>query len=311
MWYESDLESMKSPMAGALHIQGRRLRYAEVAPTADGPSVTTVGGHTVKEDLTQAILTEEEMPREGRDKLRAVRDALSVEKGRVVVPPSAVYSVFVPLPAEVAPRERRQHVLQQIALVTGAGTGSHLHVESSSVRPAPEQEGRPYEWVHVLALPNEVRTQFREAFDLGEGDEWRWMVSSDAAVHVSRVESLDAGASFALLAGGFDTHTEFSLVHEGEWYHAQYTEASEHSQDVGYSVRSFLNGVDVSPAAVGQLATYGEPMRPAHRSVLEEEVGQEAATLNPFGTVAGEKEGEEEPSAYVPCVGGALRALDD
>jgi hypothetical protein len=297
-------------MVGALHIQGGRLQYVEVDSTTDGPSVVTVGHHVLEEDLSQAILAEGGMPREVRDRLREVRDALSAERGRVVVPPSAVYSFFVPLPAEAGARERRQHVLQQTALVTGMGTVAPLHVESSGVRPAPDQEGRPYEWVHVLALSDEVRTQFREAFDLGEEDEWPWMVSSEAAAHVPRVETPNASAPFTLLAGEYDPHTEFSLVHEGDWHHAQYTEAPEHPDDLGYSVRSFLNSVDVSPAAVGQLATYGDPMLPAHRSVLEEEMGREAATLNPFATLAGEK-GEGEPSTFVPCVGGALHALDD
>ncbi len=296
--------------ASALHIQGRRLRYVEVARAADGPSVVTVGQHVLEEEGLQGLLgADAELSREGRDTLEKAQDALSAEKGRVVVPPSAVYSFFVPLPAE-APGERRQHVLQQTALVTGTETVSHLHVEAAEVRPAPDQEGRPYEWVHVMAVPNEARTQIGSVFG-GAEDEWDWMVSSEAVAYVPRADAADAGAPFALLAGEYETHTEFALVHEGDWHHAQYTEAPEHAEDLGYSVRSFLNGVGVSPGAVGQVATYGAPMTPAHRSVLEAEVGPEAAALDPFARIADEPAGEGEPSAFAPCVGAALHALDD
>ena len=300
---------MKNPTVAALHIQGRRLRYAEIADTAEGPSVVTLGQHVLEADLTPAILgVDGEGAQEGLDRLGEVREALSAKRGRVVVPPSAVYSFFVPLPAEVAPRERRQHVLQQTALVTGMGTVTDLHVASSGVRPAREQDGRPYEWVHVLAFPEEARTRFQAAFELQE--EWAWMISSEASVQVPRADGPEASAPFSLLVGEYDTHTEFSLVREAKWHHAQYTEASEHSEDLGYSLRSFLNGLDVSPAAVGELAAYGDPTTSAHRSVVEAELGREATVLNPFASLMGEEE-EEDPSAFVPCIGAALHALAD
>jgi hypothetical protein len=234
--------------------------------------------------------------------------ALSAERGRIVVPPSAVYSFFVPLPKASSPRERRQQVLQQTAVVTGRGAVSDLHVKASVVRPASEEGEGSHVWCHVLAVPKAARVRLREDIGLAE-DDWAWMVSTEA---VARAPCREKDAAVALLVGTYDGHTEFSLLRSGEWHHAQYTDATEPPPDVAYAARSFLNDVGVSPEAVEGLLGYGPRHEPTLTSALETELGQGMGRLDPFAGEAGGTVPETgERAAFGPCVGAALQALGD
>lgn len=303
---------MSTSAAAAIHVRGHLLRYVEIKRTDATWSVAAVGRYVFDDDIASRILgaedTSETVP--DVDSLpEKIRDLLPQVRGRVVVHPTQVYSFFVPLPAGASPSERREQVLQQVALVAGPAAATDRHVFSSVVRSAPDQQGTSYDWVHVLALPEGAVPGMQAIVGAEAADEWDWMVSSEGAAHSLRPAQLEEKPS-GLLVGAYTEHTEFSLVQAGEWHHAQCTDAAKHTEDVLYFARAFLNRSGLSSGDVEALWAYGDAVDSGIQTALEADTGCEVRVLDPFAELAGEVDVDAAGRpAFAPCVGAALKEL--
>lgn len=303
---------MSTSAAAALYVQGNVLRYVEVERTDAAPSVATVGRYTFDVDIASRLLGPEAAPGDRQDvdlPLADIGDLLRRKQGRVVVHPTQVYSFFVPLPADATPAERRQQVLQQVALVAGPEAATDHDVLASAVRPAPDQRGTPYEWLHLLALPEAAASRVQSILGAEVPDGWAWMVSSEGAAHGRLAPPSEAEPS-GLLIGAYAGHAEFSLVQAGEWHHAQFTDAAASPEDVLYFARAFLNRLGLTPKDVRAVWAYGDSIDPTLRTAVEADTGLDFHVIDPFAELEGEValDGDRRP-AFAPCVGAALKEL--
>lgn len=292
-----------SPSAGAaIHIRNHELRYAVAG--RDGGGVR-LGRHEFEERPGRSLLADDDagLVQEVSDVLRADWGQALPDHGHVVVHPPEVYSFFVPLPVNASAQQRRQHVLQQAALVTGTDAAADHHVVSASVRPAPDQKGRSYEWEHILVLPSGAYERVQSKLGSLVRNEWSWTVSTEAVARVP-VRAAEETTGVSLLIGTYETHTEFSLVRGGTWQHGWYTEAAGVPGNVVYFLRTFLNQQAVLPADLAAVRQYGEAPSPALRQALQEDLGHDVSPLDP--AAEREVEGADLEAAFAPCLGAVL-----
>lgn len=308
---------MRQSTSAALHIQGSTIRYAEVVREGEAQDLRRLGAQTFPFDVARALWEEE-----GADDLDHVAEVvqrafsgLDAAVLRVIVHPLDVFSFFTPIPVGLSEAKRRQYATAQTALVTGARSPDNLALALQSVRLV---EGNDtVEWVHVLALPHEVAERMEALTDSLPVQDVTWMVSSEAAARVvglverSNSRSAENEVTYGLAVGRYATHTEYALVRDGTWYHANATQEGRSSANRAYYAVGFLNRVGVAVDAVDHLFLYG-PQGGAEKP-WETVFDCRPISLDPFEGLRRVPDRFEEPDRageVVPCIGGALSVPD-
>jgi len=303
---------MSATTTAAVAIRGERLWYAEVEQNASTRRVRRVAHRALEFDASRLLY--------GQDAEAASLDALATVLGEIItatpslgiaVHPTDAYSLFVPLEAGLAPEEREQRISQRIALATGEQSVQQFRVIPTPVRTEEDPNQSPFEWVHVLAVPTSADARMTTLLESLPVDACTWTVTTEAAARalpLLRPDSKQEDSSYMLAVGQYPAHTEFSLVRNQTWHHAQYTEEAEHPENQVYFAVGFLNRLGVSPEAISRVFAYGEAVDPAAATPFEEALGQPPERLDLPPDLAEQTEGgQEESSAYVPCVGAALK----
>ncbi|WP_332315905.1 hypothetical protein [Salinibacter sp.] len=311
-------KSFMQSISAAVHIQGRTIRYAEVAREDAAVDLLRLGRETFEADVTK-VLWGDESPEALDDIAAAVGRFFDDSEASVVglvMHPLDVYSFFTPLPAGLSTEEHDQRVAYQAALVTNTRSPGALHSVSRPVRTATETEtGEAIEWVHVLAVPQEVEARASTVLDGVAGETTGRILSSEAAAHLmgppgegdSESPEGQEGA-YRLAIGQHAGHTEYALTRDGAWHHAHAAQHAPTAEDQAYYAVGMLNRIGVAPDEIDRLVTYGTEADAGADAVLESVFGCVPAALDPFRQLrrVWEQPDDEGPGAYVPSIGGAL-----
>ncbi len=306
-------------ISAAVHIQGPTIRYAEVEWDGSAVDLRRLGEETFEVDVTR-VLWGDESPEALDEIATAVERFFGAPEASgvgLVVHPLDAYSFFMPLPEGLSAEERDRRVAYQAALVTNTRSPGVLHTVSQSVRTAAEGD-ETIEWVHVLAVPQEVEARMKTLFADVSGIETTGRILSSGAVarlmglsggEEDSDASADGGEGYRLAIGQYEGHTEYALTRDGAWHHAHAAQNAPTAADQVYYAVGMLNRIGVAPEEVGHLVVYGSEVDAGAREPFESVFGCAPVALDPFGRFRRILEKPDESLSggeYVPCIGGAL-----
>ena len=308
---------MTQSISAAIHIQGSTLRYAELERDDSALSLRRFGQETFGFDVSRALWGEE--GGNALDDVEAVaREALGDTDASViglVVHPLDVYSFFMPVPTGLSEQERRGQVEHEAALVTNTRSPDSLHTTVRSVRTI-EAGDEAIEWVHVLSVPKAVAERLEALTASLPGQEVVQMISTEAVAglmgHTETEQAPPAGneGPYWLAIGQYSSCTEYSLTHDGAWYHAHAAQESRSPENRAYFAVGLLNRIGVPLNEVGRLSVYGPDADPGPNALFESIFDCSPTLLDPAEVLSQKSElpGDEALNAYLPCIGGALAA---
>lgn len=285
---------MSESVSAAIHIRGTTLSYAEIEHRESSQHLRRVNRHTFDFDVLEAL----KEASEGAETLDRLAEGVRRELGeseastvKVAIHPLEGFSFFTPLPTKLSVQKRKQELLQQAALVTGARSARSFHLASRTVRTVPDSDGESLMWIHVLAIPEEVDRRVAAWVEGTPVRSHSWMVSAEAAARlVGRIERTrpsheEALHPYSLAIGEYPDHTEYALSRNREWYHAHYTLAADNPDDRAYYAVAFLNRIDVDVGAIGRLFLYGPSVDLNAYASLESLFGPQPEHLDPLYAV--------------------------
>jgi len=304
-------------ISAAVHIQGPTVRYAEVERDGSDIDLRRFGAETFEVDVGRVLwgdTSPESLDAIAAALSRIFADADASAVGLVLHPVDA-YSFLMPLPGGLSAEERDRRVAYQAALVTNTRSPGALHTVSKLVRTTVE-DGETVEWVHVLAVPEQVEARMNTLFAEVPGlDTTGRILSAEAAAHLLGISEEDgtpatsAGDAdeYQLAIGQYAGHTEYALTRNGSWHHAHAAQNAPMADDQAYYAVGMLNRIGVAPDALGALVAYGSEVDAVSGGPFESVFGSAPTLLDPFGRLHRIWEPDaEQPGEYVPCIGGAL-----
>ena len=303
---------MSESVSAAVAIEGDTLRFVEVEQAEGAWHLRAVDEQVVGDDVADVLLAPEtEKQRLGPivEGLQSLLEGTEAQALQFAVHPTDAYSFLTPISADAPVQKRKQQLLRQASLVTGARSAEDLSLTSTTVRTAQDRNGDAYIWVHVLALPAAVEKRMTAINEVLPTDSHGWTVSVEAAARVTGhterkgVSAQQALQPYTLAVGQYATHTEYALSRNREWYHGLHAAEGHNAANRAYYAVGLLNRIDVSPESVGRLFVYGDDdsLSDPFQTLFE----CEAEPLNPFSIVHG-ADSRSEPGLFVPCLGAAL-----
>jgi hypothetical protein len=308
---------MTQSISAAIHIRGPTIRYAEIGRDGSALAVRRFGQEPLEFDVTRALWEEDEG--DALDRVTAVvQEALEHTEAStfgLVVHPLDAYSFFMPISTGLSERERGQRIAHQAALVTNTRSPDALHTTSRWVRTV-VADGEKIDWVHVLAVPQAVEERLETLTAALPVQDFAHMASMEAVaglmgrVESERVPSAENGGSYRLGIGQYPAHTEYTLTHEGRWYHAHAAQEARSPENRAYFGVGLLNRIGVPLDEVGQLFVYGPEADPVPEGPFASIFGRPPVpfVLSEVLPQLSEHTGEEVSDAYLLCLGGALGA---
>lgn len=307
---------MSESVSATLTFQENVLRYAEVERRDQAHRLLRIGSKTFPFDLRRALLQEEADEQQVQrmvDTLGEIFEGADARDLRIALHPIQGYSFFTPISSELPVRDRKRQLLRQAALVTGARSKDQLHMTTETVRTTQDQNGEPFMWVHVLALPMVVHDRFETIVDELPMRRHAWMLSGDAASRVTRrVERAGGSAQealrpYTLAVGQYPTHTEYSLARNREWYHAHYAEETHSAENRTYFAVGFLNRVEAPLDGVGRLFAYGPDVDLEDYRPFENIFGKMPEILNPLQVINNESgHTPGDPTSFASNIGAGM-----
>jgi hypothetical protein len=307
---------MTQSISAAIHIRGPTIRYAEIGRDGSALELRRLGQETLEFDVARA-LWEEDGSADALDQVKAVvREALEHTEATVlglVVHPLDVYSFFMPISTGLSEQERGQRVAHQAALVTNTRSPNALHTTSRRVRTVVAGVEK-IDWVHVLAVPQTVEERLETLTAALPVQDLVHMVSVEAVAWLmGRAESEQAppaenGGSYRLAIGQYPAHTEYTLTHQGAWYHAHAAQEARSPENRAYFGVRLLNRIGVPLDEIGHLFVYGPDAESVPNGPFESIFGRPpvSLTLSEVLPPLSGQTGEDVSDAYVLCIGGAL-----
>ena len=304
-------------ISAAVHIQGPTIRYAEVERDGSDVNLRRCGEEAFEADVTRVLWgdTSPEPLDEIAAAMARIFDDTDASRGGLVLHPLDAYSFLTPLPVGLSAEERDRRVAYQAALVTNTRSPGALHAVSKSVRTA-SANGETVEWVHVLAVPQQVEARMQTLFAEVSGmDTAGRLLSAEAAARLmgraeedgTPVTSADDEEVYQLAIGRYAGHTEYALTRNGRWHHAHAAQDAPTAEDQAYYAVGMLNRIGVAPDAIEGLAVYGADADATADEPFELVFGCTPTILDPFGRLHHIWEPDTaQPGAYVPCIGGAM-----
>jgi len=301
-------------ISAAVHIQGPTIRYAEVERDGSDVDLRRFGEEAFEVDVPRVLWgdTSPEPLDEIAAAMARIFDDTDASGVGLVLHPLDAYSFLTPLPVELSAEERDRRVAYQAALVTNTRSPGALHAISKSVRTA-SVNGETVEWVHVLAVPQQVEARMNTLFAEVSGmDTTGRLLSAEAAAHLmGRSEGGAAPADdeegYQLAIGRYAGHTEYALTRNGRWHHAHAAQNAPTAEDQAYYAVGMLNRIGVGPDAIEGLVVYGADAEATADEPFASVFGCTPTVLDPFGRLHRIWEPDAaQPGEYVPCIGGAL-----
>lgn len=300
-----------------IELLGYGLRYAEVKSTPNGYQLLRLGNCSFDFDVVAELL-HGDTPRHLSVVAEALQDVLrgsTARHLRIAIHPQDVYAFTIPLPAERGSAERQQHLDEAAALLVGQPAASQLQVEAQTARqPATADEGEPMAWTQALALPNVVQGRLGRITRQLPQQRHEWKLSTEGAARIVQwtekhaSESDASDAPFSLAVGWYDTHAEYVVLREGEWFYGHYA-PTDSIADCAYFAAMLLSRLNVSLAEVGRLYLYGRNLDLDAFAPLEAAFGTAPERLDPLapvGVTPDKLENHFEPAEYAPCIGAVL-----
>ncbi len=307
---------MSEAVSAGVEIQGSVLRYAEVEYGDNRHRLLRIGQHAFGFDAAAQLLRADSPRRLGEvvTALQNAFDGTDAEELALAVHPADAYSFFTPIEADLPVRERKLNLLQHAAIVTGARSAKDYHLATQTVRTAQDSEGEPVMWVHVLAVPEDIHERVGQIVDGLPFDRFSWMMSTEAASHVtSRIELTgvtqeQALRPYTLAIGQYAGVTEFTLSRDRQWFHSHFAERADTPSDRVYYAVGLLNRLDVPLNGIGRLFIYGRDVDAEVYQPFRPVFGVHPEPLDPFRAAnpAGTSLNGIEPTTYVPCIGASM-----
>lgn len=307
---------MSESISAAIHLYDSTFSFAEIERLDSSHCLRRVNRRTFSFDVLEVLKGDAES--EAFDRLaEALRDELTRTEAstvKMVIHPLAGFSFFTLVSAELSVQDRKQALVQQAALVTGARSARTLHLALRTVRTVPDHEGGSLVWIHVLVLPDEVESRVAKVVDESPVRGHSWMVSSEAAAHLmggiegTRPSHEEALQPYSLAIGEYPTHTEYALSRNREWHHAHFTQAADRPEDRAYYAVAFLNRIDVPAKSIGRLFLYGSEVDLDAYAPLESIFGPQPEYLDPLHVVQkmDEETSEDDIQSHVLGIGAGL-----
>lgn len=317
----SSTGSIDSVVRAGIEFDGRTLRYAEVdlgsrhARLANplksaGPRLLRLGVCDFPFDIAEVLLGG------ANDRhLTTLHSALAeifagsrAEHLKVALHPWQAASFFVPLPMNLSPAAKVDHIRQEAALLADS-TEDIGRLTATPLRTENRADGSSYLWHHVLQVPRNAYERLEYltgAFGrkIGCGFVDASGVSSQA-LHVSLTDEPAAGCE--LLIGTFGDRVETAIIRNGTWYFSHWN-ASDSSADTLYFCLALLDHLRISREDITDVRVYG-----SEHSELQEELtslvsGRSVPTFDPFVLFSGVQSQVDAASrsAFVPGIGAAL-----
>lgn len=315
-----DTTIMNQPVAAAIHIQGSFVRCAEVVRRDSELEVLRCSDRSFDFDVARALWDESEGETAIEEVGVALQDELKgteADEMSLVVHPLNAFTFFTPMSTALSERERMRRVIQQVSLLSGARSADALRITPHVVRTETAGDDEVLEWIHVLALPNAVQARVEGLISFLPVQDRIRMVSTEAAAMVmaavegtaSAPDSTEDGR-YSLALGQYPTHTEYSLLHQGDWYHGHAVAETRPGNRSYYAV-GFLNRLGVSLHDIRRVFLYGTKREVTDTGDYAALFGTEPTLLNPFEIFGLEVEdgGEQAVAEFVPCIGALLESV--
>jgi hypothetical protein len=309
---------MSDAVSVAIDMYGPVIRYAEVE-LRDGPARLLRLGSCDFDFNAAADLLGTDAPRHFDSVVSALQDAIgSTEASKLVVcvhPPDS-YSFFTPISAELPVKKRREQLYQQAALLTGTRDPEGLDLTSKTVRTEQDSEGDAVMWVHVLAVPAAVDERIAALADALPVRDYQWVSSPEAAARVAGQTELtgitqeQALRPFTLSIGEYDSHTEYTLSRDRQWFHSHHTREADTPADRLYFAIGLLNRLDVPIRGVGRIFVYGQDPDLSAYKPFETIFGVPLESLDALAVLDANRDGfgpEFDSGSYAPSVGASIR----
>lgn len=298
----------------SIELCGNVLRYAELERHGARYRLLRLGRHDFEVDLVEAIHrgTRSEHWQALTEVLGDLFDTSAASRLAVTLHPPAAHSFFTALPATLQGPERARHLRREAGVLMQSDAPRPLRLTADRIY-SEEEGGETIEWLHVLALEEDVQ----ERIDLLVGalpfETYRLMLSTHAVASViGQVERREGAEGrrgpYTLAVGWYPSHAEYVLWRDGQWRFGRYVDAPAPS-DIAYYAAALLQRLQVEPAVVGRLFTYGEAETTEPFDPLATALRLTPEPLRPSQLVRLDADAVDfriDAASLTPCVGAAL-----
>ncbi|NBC17741.1 MAG: hypothetical protein GVY18_10550 [Bacteroidetes bacterium] len=298
----------------SIELYGSTLRYAALVRHGARYRLLDLGHRDFDTDLVDAI-------RHGADAdhwqaltstLSDVFGASPASRLTVTLHPPAAHSFFTVLPADMSSNDRAQHLRQEAGVLMQADTPRPLRLTADAVYSEVRDDAR-VEWLHVLALAEDVQERIDQLVDALPFTNVRLMLSTHAiATMIERIVRREGVADrrgpHTLAVGWYPSHLEYVLCREGRWLFGRHvTEPTP--TDAAYYAAALLERLQVDAADVGRLFVYGDTEATASFEPLATALRLPAEPMRPTLLIHVDADAVDlrvDATTMTPCIGAAL-----
>ncbi len=307
---------MDAYVRAGIDFSSRTIRYAEVTRDASGCRLSRLGCIDAGEGALPNLFAGRE---DGR--LRAISEALAdvfsdsgraggLDDLRISISPRTGHAFRVPLGAEAGPDMRRQRLRQEINLLVAPKRP--LRVAADAVHREALDSGGAVEWMHVLAVEEQIAARLRRLVRGVPAKRVRLMSAAHAAASaISHAEAARESADEAASALGLGWHADrldYVFFVGDAWRFGRFAEGVA-PIDAAYLGAAAAARFGIPPANVRTIYAYGDPAPDALFPELEAVFGGDIQTLRPSalpGVSVACSPSEADDPAYVAGAGAAL-----
>ncbi len=304
---------MEAHVRAGIEVQGTVLRYAEVEQYGPRYRLLRLGRCDFDFDVVGELVQVPASPHR-----QTVAEALAdVYAGtvatslHVALHPLHATSFFSPMPRSTPEDDRLARLKAESALLLGDETAASVRLTADPVGLETLEDGRQVAWVHGLAVPVRLHEPFDQVLAVSPFLQYRFRLSMQAAAAVMgrlHAPPHNGRVTYALALGWYESHVEYVLTRQGDWYFSHHTTVASPS-DAAYFALALCHRLGVTPADVDRLYVYGQPVDLAALQPLEMIFRTSPARLNALYAVdldPGSLDADFDAEAYVPCIGAAL-----
>ena len=307
---------MEAYARAGIDLSGTVLRYAEVEQYGSQYRLLRLGSCDFDFDVAREMLHSDRSTHV-TTVAEALGDVLAgsvASTVHVTLHPPGCYSFYTPLPVDTSTSARKVRLQQEAALLAGVDTP--LRLTADAVYAEAFEGGGRVDWVHVLAVQEDVHARFERVLRALPQTQHRLMVSMQAAAatlaqHLRR-QGVEAGDErYALAVGAHPTHVEYTLCRGLRWHFSHYAEVTAPA-DAAYFAVALLRQLGLRPADVDRLCVYAAGEAPADADVfsaLPAVFAAPVAPLDPLALVDLDRSSlttDFNAQSYVSCIGAAL-----
>ena len=307
---------MSAYVQAGVDIYESTLRYAEVERDGSEYRLLKLGSCEFDFNMAEALLSGAH-PMFLDTLAEALNDVFSETQAsdlHIVFHPPNCYSFFTPMDVGMTEQERKQRLQDEASILTSGDKLLPLHLTADILHTETLDNGKVVEWFHVLGLEEQVHDKLSRILGALPHSSYRFNLSTsgtaNAIERIARKENIECPeeAPYSLAIGYYRTHTEYVLCRCFRWHFSHHAMSNSPADSV-YFALALLRKLDLKPAQIGQLYTYGEEIDAEIFAMLQNVFGRSAEVLNPLDVVALDR---KRPGvhfmaeSYVPCIGIAM-----